>query len=90
MNKSELIDFIAHHADVPRTTAAKTLEATLAAVEQTLKAGEELTLVGFGSFTVAQREERIGRNPKTGESITIEAARIPKFRAGKALKDALN
>jgi DNA-binding protein HU-beta len=90
VNKSELIDYIAHSADISKSSAARALEATLTAVENTLKQGDEVTLVGFGTFSVAQREERVGRNPKTGESITIEAARIPKFRPGKALKDALN
>lgn len=90
MNKSELIDYIATSADISKSSAARALEATLKAVENALKQGDEVALVGFGTFSAAQREERAGRNPKTGETITIEAARIPKFRPGKALKDALN
>ncbi|NDV12882.1 MULTISPECIES: HU family DNA-binding protein [Crenobacter] len=89
MNKSELIDAIAANADISKAAAGKALDGMIAAVTETLKNGGDVTLVGFGTFYVGERAERTGRNPKTGESITIPAARAPKFRAGKALKDAL-
>ncbi|AXK40235.1 HU family DNA-binding protein [Crenobacter cavernae] len=89
MNKSELIDAIATHADISKASASKALDGIIAAVTDSLKKGEDVTLVGFGTFYVGERAERSGRNPKTGETITIPAARSPKFRAGKALKDAL-
>ncbi|MGL6071845.1 HU family DNA-binding protein [Craterilacuibacter sp.] len=89
MNKSELIDAIAAHADISKAAAAKALDGVIVAVTDTLKNGDDVTLVGFGTFYVGERAERSGRNPKTGEAITIPAARTPKFRAGKALKDAL-
>jgi len=89
VNKSELIDAIAANADISKAAAGKALDGMIAAVTETLKNGGDVTLVGFGTFYVGERAERTGRNPKTGESITIPAARAPKFRAGKALKDAL-
>ncbi|BAK77412.1 histone-like DNA-binding protein [Pseudogulbenkiania sp. NH8B] len=89
MNKSELIDAIAAEADIPKAAASKALDGMIAAVTGALKQGDTVTLVGFGTFYVGERAERTGRNPKTGDSITIPAARSPKFRAGKALKDAL-
>ena len=90
MNKAELVDHIATHADIPKAAAARALDATLAAIGATLKKGGAVSLVGFGSFAVTKRPARKGRNPRTGEEITIKAAKIPKFRPGKALKDALN
>ncbi|HJV06917.1 HU family DNA-binding protein [Paludibacterium denitrificans] len=89
MNKSELIDAIAAEADLSKAAAAKALDGVVAAVTEALKKGDTVTLVGFGTFYVGERAERSGRNPKTGETIKIPAARSPKFRAGKALKDAL-
>lgn len=89
MNKSELIDTIATEADMAKTTVAKALDGLVAAVTNALKKGDTVTLVGFGTFYVGERAERSGRNPKTGATIKIPAARAPKFRAGKALKDAL-
>ena len=89
MNKSELIDAIAAEADLPKGAAAKALEGMINAVTEALKKGDTVTLVGFGTCYVGERAERSGRNPKTGDTITIPAARSPKFRAGKALKDAL-
>jgi DNA-binding protein HU-beta len=89
MNKTELIDAVAQSADVPKAIAARTLEATLKAIESSLKQGDAVTLVGFGTFLVDARPERTGRNPRTGASIRIGAAQVPKFRPGKALKDAL-
>lgn len=89
MNKSELIDAIAESAGLTKAQAGKSLDATVDAISKALKAGEEVTLVGFGSFYVADREARTGRNPRTGETIEIAAAKQPKFRAGKSLKDAV-
>jgi len=90
VNKSELIDAIAKHADISKAAAGRALDATVSAIENSLKKGDIVTLVGFGSFFVTRRTARSGRNPRTGDAISIEAARVPKFRAGKALKDALN
>lgn len=89
MNKSELIDAIAIEADISKATAAKALDGMMTTVTQALKQGDTVTLVGFGTFYVGERAERTGRNPKTGAMIKIAAARTPKFRAGKALKEAL-
>lgn len=89
MNKSELIETIAQEADISKAAAQKALDATTNAVTTALKQGDTVTLVGFGTFYVGERAERQGRNPKTGEPLTIAAAKTPKFRAGKALKDAL-
>ena len=90
MNKSELIDDIAESADISKAAAGRALDATVAAVTTSLKKGEMVTLVGFGSFYVGDRAERDGRNPQTGKAIKIKAAKVPKFRAGKTLKDAVN
>ena len=89
MNKSELIEAIAQEAGISKAAAQKALDATTNAVTNALKKGDTVTLVGFGTFYVCERAERQGRNPKTGEPLTIAAAKTPKFRAGKALKDAL-
>lgn len=89
MNKSELIDAIAASAEISKAAASKALDGVIAAVTTSLQKGEDVTLVGFGTFYVGDRAERSGRNPKTGETIKIPAAKSPKFRAGKALKDAL-
>lgn len=90
MNKSELIDAIARHADISKAAAGRALDATLIAIAASLKRGDIVTLVGFGSFFVGKRTARAGRNPRTGDAIRIRAAKVPKFRAGKALKDAVN
>ena len=90
MNKSELIDSIAKHADISKASAGRALDATVDAIRASLKKGNIVTLVGFGSFYVGKRAQRAGRNPRTGATIKIRAAKVPKFRAGKALKDALN
>ena len=89
VNKSELIEAIAQEAGISKSAAQKALDATTNAVTNALKNGDTVTLVGFGTFYVGERAERQGRNPKTGEPLTIAAAKTPKFRAGKALKDAL-
>jgi DNA-binding protein HU-beta len=90
VNKTELIEHIANNADMPKAAAARALEATIDAVKKTLKKGGTVSLVGFGTFTVGKRAARTGRNPRTGTAINIKAAKVPKFRPGKALKDALN
>ena len=90
MNKSELIDAIAKNADMSKAAASRALDAAIAAVQQSLKKGGMVTLVGFGTFYVGKRAARSGRNPRTGDTIKIKAAKVPKFRAGKALKDAIN
>ena len=89
MNKSELIDKIAEEADISKAAAGKALDAFVDAVTESLKKGDMVTLVGFGSFYVGERAARTGRNPLTGETIEIKAAKQPKFRAGKNLKDAV-
>jgi DNA-binding protein HU-beta len=90
MNKSELIDTIAKSADISKAAAARALDATVEAVTKSLKAGELVSLVGFGTFYVGARAARTGRNPRTGAALEIKEAKIPKFRAGKSLKDAVN
>jgi len=90
MNKSELIEHIAAKSDISKAAAGRALDALMGAVKTTLKKGGSVTLVGFGTFAVATRAARTGRNPRTGETIKIKKAKLPKFRPGKALKDALN
>ena len=90
MNKTELIEYIANDADISKAAATRALESTFEAVKKTLKKGGTVSLVGFGTFAVGKRAERAGRNPRTGETIKIKAAKVPKFRPGKALKDAIN
>ncbi len=90
VNKSELIDQIAKSADLSKAAAGRALDATIAAVKTTLKKGCMVTLVGFGTFYVGKRAARTGRNPRTGAALKIKAAKVPKFRAGKGLKDAVN
>lgn len=90
MNKSELVDAIAISADISNAAAGRALDGMMAAIKSALKNGEEVSLVGFGSFCVDERAARTGRNPRTGDAITIKAAKVPKFRAGKGLKDAVN
>ena len=90
MNKSEMIDHIAKQADISKAAATRALEAMTGAVKTTLKKGGSVSLVGFGTFVVGERAARTGRNPQTGAAIKIKAAKVPKFRPGKALKDALN
>lgn len=90
MNKSELIDAISKSADISKASAGKALDGTLTAIKATLKKGQSVTLVGFGTFKVGKRAARTGRNPRTGAAIKIKAAKVPKFSPGKALKDAVN
>jgi DNA-binding protein HU-beta len=90
VNKSELIDAIAASADISKADAGRALDSTLEAVTGALKKGDSGSLVGFGTFAVKRREARDGRNPQTGQTIKIAAANVPGFKAGKALKDAVN
>lgn len=90
MNKSELIAHISESADISKAAAGRALESVVAGIKTTLKKNGSVTLVGFGTFTVGKRAARTGRNPQTGAAIKIKAAKVPKFRAGKALKDAVN
>jgi DNA-binding protein HU-beta len=90
MNKSELIDAIADAAGLTKADAGRALDATTDAIADALKKGNSVSLVGFGTFTVRHRAARTGRNPRTGETIKIKASNNPAFKAGKALKDAVN
>ncbi len=90
MNKSELIERISESADISKADAGRALDAALQVIADSLKNAEPVTLVGFGTFAVRERGARTGRNPQTGASIQIAAARVPAFKAGKALRDALN
>jgi DNA-binding protein HU-beta len=90
VNKSELIEHIAQKSDISKAAAARALEAIIGGVKTTLKKGGSVSIVGFGTFAVTKRAARSGRNPKTGETIKIKSAKVPKFRPGKGLKDALN
>jgi len=90
VNKSELVDAIASGAGLSKADAGKALDATVAAITDSLKGGEQVSLVGFGTFAVKARAARTGRNPQTGKEIQIAASNVPGFKAGKALKDAVN
>ncbi|TQV63417.1 MAG: HU family DNA-binding protein [Halothiobacillaceae bacterium] len=90
MNKSELIDAVAQSADLTKAAAARAVDGFVDAVTEALKKGEQVTLVGFGTFLVREREARTGRNPQTGAEISIAASKLPSFKAGKGLKDAVN
>ena len=90
MNKNELISSIASETGLTKTDSAKAVDAFVASVTKALKSGDEVRLVGFGTFTVRERAARTGRNPQTGKEIKIAAAKVPAFRAGKGLKDAVN
>ena len=90
MNKSGLIDAIAASADLSKAAAGRALDAMVESITTALKNGDQVSLVGFGSFQVKDRAARTGRNPRTGEEIQIAAAKVPSFKAGKALKDAVN
>jgi DNA-binding protein HU-beta len=89
VNKSELIEHIAKQADISKAAAGRSLEAVIGAVRTTLKKGGSVTIPGFGTFAVTKRAARTGRNPRTGDAIKIKAAKVPKFRPGKGLRDAL-
>jgi len=90
VNKSDLVDAIAKSADISKAAAGRALDATVETIKKALKKGDTVSLVGFGTFKVGKRAARNGRNPRTGETIKIKAAKVPKFTAGKGLKDAVN
>ena len=90
MNKNDLVASVAATSKLSKADATKAVEATLASITKALRSGSEVRLVGFGTFTVSKRAASEGRNPRTGERIKIPASRQPKFKAGKALKDAVN
>lgn len=90
MNKTDLIEQIAKQADISKAAAGRAVDGMIFSIQGALKRGHMVTLVGFGTFYVGKRVARSGRNPRTGAAIKIKAAKVPKFRAGKALKDALN
>ena len=89
MNKSDLIDAMAEAADVPKATAARALDAFTDSIAVALKEGDTVSIIGFGTFSVKERAARMGRNPQTGAEIQISASKTPSFKAGKALKDAV-
>jgi len=90
MNKSELIDAVAESADISKAAAGRAVDAVVDSITSALKKNDQVTLVGFGTFTVRKRAARSGRNPRTGETIKIKASSVPAFKPGKALKDAVN
>jgi len=90
VNKIELIEHVARQADISKAAAGRALEAVVGGIRTSLKKGNSVTLVGFGTFSIGKRAARAGRNPRTGAAIKIKAAKVPKFRPGKALKDAVN
>ncbi|MEL1264958.1 HU family DNA-binding protein [Pseudoxanthomonas putridarboris] len=90
MNKTELIDAVADEAEMSKAEAGRAVDAVISSITKTLKKGDTVTLVGFGTFQVRKRAARTGRNPKTGDTIKINASKNPAFKAGKALKDAVN
>lgn len=90
LNKIEMIEHIAKQADISKAAATRALEAFIGGIKATLKKNGSVTVVGFGTFAVSKRAARTGRNPRTGAAIKIKAAKVPKFRPGKALKDHLN
>ena len=90
MNKTELVAAVAEQADISKKDAEKALKAFVDVVTEEMKKGEKVQLVGFGTFEVSERAAREGRNPQTGETMTIAASKAPKFKAGKALKDLVN
>ncbi len=89
MNKAELIDAVAESADISKAAAGRAIDGMTAAVSNALKNDDNVTLVGFGTFSVRERAARKGRNPQTGEEIEIKAAKLPVFKAGKTLKDTI-
>jgi len=90
MNKSELVSAVAAKTDLTKADTERALKAFMETITETLKDGDQVTLIGFGTFLVRERKARTGRNPRTGETIQIKAANNPAFKAGKALKDAVN
>jgi len=90
VNKAELIDAVAENADISKAAATRAVDTVLESITTSLQKGEQVALIGFGTFSVKDRAARTGRNPRTGEPLQIPAAKVPSFKAGKALKDAVN
>lgn len=90
MNKSELVQSVAEKIDIPKATAAKAVDAIIDSIKEALAKGDPVTLIGFGTFSVRDRAARTGRNPKTGDPIEIKEAKVPIFKPGKALKEAVD
>jgi len=90
VNKAELIEAVAEKNEMTKAAATRAVDSVLGTITETLVSGDQVTLVGFGTFQVRDRAARVGRNPRTGEAIDIKASKIPSFKAGKALKDAVN
>ncbi len=90
MNKTDLVEVIAKNAELSKAAAGRVLDVVIDAITDSLGKGKQVALVGFGTFVVSKRKQRTGRNPQTGENITIPAAKVPRFRAGKYLKDKVN
>ncbi|HET9034320.1 MAG TPA: HU family DNA-binding protein [Dokdonella sp.] len=90
MNKGEFVGAVADAAEMTKADAERAVEAVFKVVKKTLKSGDSISLVGFGTFSVRKRAARTGRNPRTGETIKIKASKVPAFKAGKGLKDAIN
>jgi len=90
VNKSELVESVANAAELPKASAQRAVEAVFEAISGAMSSGDSVSVVGFGTFSVSDRQARTGRNPKTGENIEIAACKVPKFKAGKSLKDAVN
>jgi len=90
MNKTEFVDAVSEKADVQKSDAAKVIDSMVDVIGDALKGGDQVTLIGFGTFLVSKREARKGRNPRTGEEIQIAASNVPRFKPGKALKDSIN
>lgn len=90
MNKAELIEAMADAADISKAAAGRALDGMVDAITDAMKKGDQVSLIGFGTFTLRERAARTGRNPQTGETINIKASKTPAFKAGKALKDAVN
>jgi len=89
VNKAELIEAIAKQADISKAAASRALDAAVGAIKKSMKKGDSVSIVGFGTFSTRKRGARTGRNPQTGAAIKIKASRVPKFKPGKALKDAV-
>lgn len=90
MNKSELVSAIAEESGLTKADAARALDATMTTITKALATGDSVAIIGFGTFAIGERAERTGRNPQTGKEMVIPAAKVPKFKPGKALKDAVN
>lgn len=90
MNKADIVEVVARSAGISKSASERAVDGALDAIKGALKKGHSVTLVGFGTFRVGKRSARVGRNPRTGAELRIDAAKVPKFSAGKALKDALN